>query len=343
MVTTRLPPNPRTPAYSAGEQSVRGPDPIIVGVVNNMPDAALRTTERQFRELISAASGIIPVQVKLFALPEVPRSEEGRSHVSHQYEDISELWDGHVDGLIVTGTEPRASNLTDEPYWSALTKLIEWAAERTASTIWSCLAAHAAVLHLDGIRRRPLPQKLCGVVECMKTADDPILDGMPPRWRVPHSRYNGLPEHALAMKGYRILSQSAEVGADLFVKRGQSLFVFLQGHPEYDSGALLREYRRDIGRFLAGERDAYPEMPQGYLDAEATAAFASFRSSARPLASDLLTQFPAVDRSLAHHWREPAIRIYANWLSYLAADRSRRLEKPALPQHVGRTSVPGST
>ena len=31
---------------------------------------------------------------------------------------------------------------------------------------------------------------------------------------------------------------------------------------------LLLEYRRDIGRFLRGERDTYPPMPQGYFDEE---------------------------------------------------------------------------
>jgi homoserine O-succinyltransferase/O-acetyltransferase len=36
----------------------------------------------------------------------------------------------------------------------------------------------------------------------------------------------------------------------MFVKYNRSLFVLLQGHPEYDSATLLREYRRDVGRFL---------------------------------------------------------------------------------------------
>jgi len=42
-------------------------------------------------------------------------------------------------------------------------ELIDWAEGGTISTLFSCLAAHAAVLQLDNIVRRPLPKKLSGV------------------------------------------------------------------------------------------------------------------------------------------------------------------------------------
>ena len=37
-----------------------------------------------------------------------------------RYRDVAELWDSRLDGLIVTGTEPRAADLRDEPYWTTL-------------------------------------------------------------------------------------------------------------------------------------------------------------------------------------------------------------------------------
>ena len=233
-------------------------DPIVIGLVNNMPDAALQTTERQFRELLFASSHN-SVRLRFFSLPELPRGEAGRSHISQHYEDISELWTSHLDGLIVTGTEPRAPDLADEPYWPTLTKLVDWADDHAISTVWSCLAAHAAVLHIDGISRRAFREKLSGVFDCMKATDHAIVEGAPSRWRVPHSRYNELPEDALASSGYRILSRLPGTGADMFVKQRKTLFLFVQGHLEYDPGALLREYRRDVRRFLAGERDNYPK------------------------------------------------------------------------------------
>jgi homoserine O-succinyltransferase/O-acetyltransferase len=302
-------------------------DPIVIGLVNNMPDAALHTTERQFRQLLFASSHN-SVRLRFFSLPELPRAEAGRSHISQHYEDIGELWTSHLDGLIVTGTEPRAVDLRDEPYWPTLTKLVDWADDHAISTVWSCLAAHAAVLHIDGINRRAFREKLSGVFDCTKATDHTIVVGVPSRWRVPHSRYNELPEDALASSGYRILSRLPDKGADMFVKQRKTLFLFVQGHLEYDPGALLREYRRDVRRFLAGERDRYPEMPCGYFDEDAVAGFAAFRRQAlRNRRVDLLLQFPTAiaEGKLEHPWRGPAVCIYANWLSYLAEQKSRNL------------------
>ncbi len=308
------------------EPRLRDDDPIVIGFVNNMPDTALRTTERQFRELLSAASPHVPIRLRFFSLPELPRAEAGRAHISQNYEDVGELWESNLDGLIVTGTEPRAPDLTDEPYWSTLTKLVDWAEDHVPSTVWSCLAAHAVALYVDGICRRALPEKLSGVFDCIKAGDHAIVAGAPSRWRVPHSRYNELPEEALIAKGYQILSRSHDAGADICIKQKKSLFIFVQGHPEYDPGALLREYRRDVGRFLAGERDSYPEMPRGYFDEDSAAAFVDFRERAlRDRNTDLLSGFPAeeAEKKLAHPWRVAATCIYANWLSYLADRRSR--------------------
>src|SRR5579863_1526047 len=174
-------------------ESISG-DPIVIGLVNNMPDAALRTTERQFHELLSAASPNLVFHLRLFSLPELVRAEAGRSHLNQHYEDIGGLWASPVDGLIVTGTEPHSGDLADEPYWSTLTKIVDWAEDQTISTVWSCLAAHAAVFHIDGIGRYPLGKKLSGVFDCNKVTNHTIMDGVPARWRIPHSRYNDLPE-----------------------------------------------------------------------------------------------------------------------------------------------------
>jgi homoserine O-succinyltransferase len=316
-----------TPPVPEPRLSEARDSPIVIGLVNNMPDAALQTTERQFRELLFAASKPFAVSMRLFFLPELPRAQAGRSYLSEHYEDVSELWRDHLDGLIVTGTEPRASALEDEPYWPSLTRLVDRAEDQAVSTVWSCLAAHAAVLHIDGINRRARSEKLSGVFDSIKATDHAIVVDAPSQWPVPHSRYNDLPEEALVSSGYRILSRLPGTGADMFVKQRKSLFVFVQGHPEYDPGALLREYRRDIRRFLAGERDTYPEMPSGYFDEGATSALAAFRRQAMSNpGGDLLLSFPAIEEgNLSHAWLAPAVRVYANWISYLVEQRSRSL------------------
>src|SRR5271169_4773020 len=153
---------------------------IHIGLINNMPDGALKATGRQFLTLLGAAARGVEVCLSLFALPEVPRDESGLQHVSRFYSDIEKLWDSHLDGLIVTGADPQTANLADEPYWGSLTKVIDWAEHNTQSTIWSCLAAHAAILHNDGICRRKLSAKRFGVFECARASDHQLTAGVPP-------------------------------------------------------------------------------------------------------------------------------------------------------------------
>jgi homoserine O-succinyltransferase/O-acetyltransferase len=323
---------PRVPRY------LGGCDPLVIGLVNNMPDAALHNTERQFRQLICTASGEIPVRLRLFYFAEIPRSDRGRSYVEQHYEEAGQLWTDRLDGLIVTGTEPRAADLRDEPYWAALMRLVAWAERRTISTVWSCLAAHAAVLCDNGVTRQALPGKLSGVFECRKIADHPIVRGTPLRWRVAHSRYNGLPEAALAEHGYRVLSRAEEVGPDLFIRQKQSLFVYFQGHPEYEPDTLAREYRRDVGRFLAGQRDDYPDLPRGYFNQEATTALALLRRRALDDRSpDLLAEYPRVALAGSSSASSRlALTIYRRWLSYVAAGKRRNhsVEFPAEPRRL---------
>lgn len=304
---------------------------LTIGLVNNMPDAALKTTERQFRELIAQAAGERNVTLRIFSFAELPRSAEGQRYVAEHHAPIGELWDSEFDGLIVTGAAPVAARPEDEPSWPLLTRLVEWAERHTQSTIWSCLASHVAVRHIDGIERRPLGAKLSGVYDCARSADHPLLAAMPPRWTTPHSRYNELPADALRSRGYRILSQSKMAGADIFAKRCGSLFVFLQGHPEYDAGALGREYRRDVVYFLAGKSEVYPEIPANYFPADIAAAMRGFRDVAlRERGDALFERFPALP-ALSAPWHDAATGLYTAWLAQLSSRRSRRFGWAGLP------------
>jgi homoserine O-succinyltransferase len=307
-----------------------GSEWIEIGLLNNMPEAALEATEQQFLDLLGAAAGDSWVHLRFFSLPGVPRSERGRSYLSQSYGDVGDIRKAELDGLIVTGTEPKAASLPDEPYWGAFTQLVDWAAHNTISTIWSCLAAHAAVLHLDHIARVPLPEKLIGVFDCDTVADHPLTLNLPSRPAVPHARWNALSEDALAANGYQVLTRSPTAGVDAFVRQDKSLFLFFQGHPEYGALSLLNEFRRDVGRFLKRERDRYPAVPQHYFDAPTEAALAAFRARAeRQPSEELLAEFPvAAAPALNAIWQPFAVTIYRNWLSALSAQK-QRIQRPA--------------
>ncbi len=297
---------------------------LRIGLVNNMPDPALQATERQFVALLGAAADGLVVRLTPYALPEIPRTDWGHDYVTRFYAPIEDLWDSGLDGLIVTGTEPRSQNLRDEPYWAGLTSLLEWAEHNTHSAVWSCLATHAALLHLDGIDRRPLGEKRFGVFECERVGEHPLTANAPDRLRMPHSRWNEIPEDALASCGYRVLTRSEAAGVDAFVKRRQSLFVFFQGHPEYEAQTLMLEYRRDIRRFLLRERETYPNMPQGYFDEATVEALTALHERALANRSEeVLADFPTAlaAGSVTNTWRATATVVYRNWLLYLAARR----------------------
>jgi homoserine O-succinyltransferase len=322
----------------------RPPDPncVDIGLINNMPDSALEATERQFLALLDAAAEGIVVRLSLYSLPDVPRTDTGRRYLSRCYAGIEELWNRQLDGLIVTGTEPQAANLMHEPYWGSLTRVLEWADHSTHSTVWSCLAAHAAVLHFDGIGRQALPDKRFGLFEYARVADHDLTAGVPFRMQMPHSRWNDVSEDALTSCGYRVLTQSEDASVDMFARKRNSLFVFFQGHPEYEAQSLLLEYRRDIGRFLRRERKTYPPIPRSYFDDDTVELLTSLRTRAlSDRREGLLADFPTalLAGKVSNTWRPAAARIYRNWLSYICAQKDRSLKTSHSRQPLKRVEA----
>lgn len=305
---------------------------LSIAFVNNMRESALPAAERQFSKLLSAAAGDIPVHLSFYALPDVPRSEDEIRRIGRNYAPVGDLWNSSVDGLIVTGTEPSTARLSDEPYWASLSSLIDWAERSTISSVWSCLAAHAVVQHLDGIERRLLSEKLLGVFACRKASEGRLARGLTKgvhdRTRFPHSRWNdvsGIAEAGLAGR-YHVLTYSDEAGVDAFIRQGRSLLVCFQGHPEYEADTLLFEYRRDIRRFLAGHSTGYPAMPSGYFDEKSTAVLRRYRERALSAPREnLLDKFPTLVLAArtSNGWNTAAAALYRNWLSYLWEQRSR--------------------
>jgi homoserine O-succinyltransferase len=326
-------PVPTAPGQAPGERRARPGGfadrswrTIAIGLVNNMPDAAVAATQRQFVRLIEDASGELDIRLSLFALETVPRAGEARRAMAEDYAPAGAIEAAQLDALVVTGAEPCAADLRDEPFWDELGFVLDWAAENTVSSLLSCLAAHAEVLRSDGVARRPLASKRAGVFSVDVVADHELVRGLGPRYRAPHSRWNDLDEAKLAEKGYRVLARSPECGVDLFVRKARSLLVFLQGHPEYEADTLAREHRRDLMRFLQGEATAPPRPPANYYPPDAAAAVASFarRAMAAPEAA-VAAGFPVSALSLKDEpWRQAGVQLVHNWLGLVARRKAAR-------------------
>lgn len=301
-----------------------GIETLDIGLVNNMPDAAAEATERQFLKMITAGMGHLDVRLHWFMIPSTPRSEAARQSLEARYSSVENIDHFELDALIVTGSEPRAARLSDEPYWASMTKLIDWAQNNTVSTLWSCLAAHAVALYLDGLERRPLREKRTGVFACNIASDHIIARDAPSRIFVPHSRLNELRERELVASGYEMLTVSEEAGVDAFVRRDRSLFVLLQGHPEYEAASLLNEYRRDVGRYLRGESAAAPVVPRNFFESKTQTLLDSLTEQARTKQKpDLLREALSVDLECApQKWEPWSTIVFRNWLAYIAREKA---------------------
>jgi homoserine O-succinyltransferase/O-acetyltransferase len=314
---------------------VCGRPPLTVALVNNMPDSAFVDTEGQFRQAMQAGPERDAVTMELYTIVEIPRSEAIASQIESRYRGLDELWANPPDALIVTGTEPVQVQLHYEPYWPYLARLLEWAAGSVPTTLLSCLAAHASLLLFDGIERVPRPVKCSGVFDgVVQDASDPLATGLPDLVSIPHSRINDVPESALTEAGYRIVVGNGPSKAGWAVaarNHGDGLFVLCQGHPEYATLSLLREYRRDVRRYLFGRGAVpYPRLPEGYLNAESAATLARFERHAALSQADppeLWASFPydEIAASIENSWAAPSAKLYANWL---------RLARAAAPARV---------
>ncbi len=312
---------------------MQAPDPHVppgsrmtVALVNNMPDSAFLDTEEQFRATVGAGPAGAAVALELYTITEIPRSDAVAAHIRERYGGLNELWPRVPDALIVTGTEPAQVQLPYEPYWPYLARLLEWAAASVPTVLLSCLAAHASVLLFDGIERRPRAVKCSGIYPgAVAEPRDPLADGLPDLVTVPHSRVNDVAEADLLDAGYRIVIGAGDSDSDLgwsVAARtcGESEFVLCQGHPEYATVSLLREYRRDVRRCLFGRGAVpYPPVPEGYLDPESVARLQEFAGraaapGANPRALWAAFPYEEVAAGVPNTWTAAASTLYGNWL-----------------------------
>ncbi len=291
---------------------------INLALVNNAPDTSFDRTTRLFARLFEGAARAGRVRLHPATLP-------GRPPVACAGEVLP--WDllvrsVPIDGLIVTGAEPTAVRLEDEPFWPGLCTLFDWAERQSLPCVLSCLAAHASVLHFDGIRRTRLQHKRLGVFRSDLACDDPLTHGMAQRFDMPHSRWNTLDEDALAARGYRVLARSCDDDVDVFVRRRSATTLHLQGHPEYAPRTLLAEHRRDVDRHLRGLTPCWPGVPAATLNACGTERLARFRCDVeRRDGAAGGRGFPALphDALAPERWSANAATLLRNWLDGLGA------------------------
>jgi homoserine O-succinyltransferase/O-acetyltransferase len=114
--------------------------------------------------------------------------------------------------------------------------------------------------------------------------------------------------------------QSAEVGWSVATKTvGRSEVVLVQSHPEYDPSSLVREYARDVRRYLERERDELPCLPMNCVIGtdwdELDRLHRRLLDGARDPQLAAGFPFDEIGARAAWPWRGAALRLYANLLA----------------------------
>jgi len=306
---------------------------LHIGFLNMMPDAALQATERQFIRLVGGCNRIAQFFVYPFSLPGLPREAEALAYIDRYYSRFEDLREQGLDAMIITGANVANPALDQEPFWEPLMEVVDWARGHVASTMCSCLATHAMLKRFYHVERQPLPEKCWGVFSHrVAVPRHPLLREINTRFDVPHSRYNDISREQLEAAGLTVLVESEDGGVHMAVSPDQFRLIFFQGHPEYDTNSLLKEYKREVFRYLNGELPAAPPHPRHYFpDAAAEAANRFVREAKRALWQDqaLPDGLEAeVEPLLDNTWGDTAKAIINNWLGlvYQVTNLDRRLQ-----------------
>jgi len=266
---------------------------LHIGFLNMMPDAALQATERQFIRLVGSCNRIAQFFVYPFSLPELNRSADTETYIERYYSRFEDLREQGLDALIM----------------------------------------HALLKHLHGIDRQPLDRKRWGVYSHRTVVQGhPLLREINTRFDAPHSRFNDISREQLAAAGLTVLAESEEGGVHMAVSADQFRVIYFQGHPEYDFNSLLKEYKREVLRYLHGELREPPPFPENYFSDEAAAIARAYVDRARKhlQKGESLPEFDerAISTHLDNTWGDTAKAIVNNWLGlvYQTTNLDRKLQ-----------------
>lgn len=292
---------------------------LHVGLLNMMPDAALEATERQFMRLVGESNPIAQFYIHPFTLDALPRGQKGQAHIAAYYESFNQIRTAGLDALIITGANVTGEDLTVEPFWNPLIEVIDWAMENVTSTLCSCLATHAVMHFRYGQPRVRQPKKHWGIFEHRVIEPlHPLVADVNTRFDVPHSRWNDISTAQFTAAGVRVLAESPEVGVHLAVSGDGLRTVFFQGHPEYDTISLLKEYKRDALLAAHGKLPEYPPFPTRYFDRYAQAVLDEYRLHLQNAIATGAPEPEFPEKLLLPHldntWHDTAEAIMGNWM-----------------------------
>jgi len=295
---------------------------LHIGLLNMMPDAALSATERQFFRLIGESNPIAQFYIHPFTLDEIPRSDKARDYIEQYYESFADIKAMGLDALIVTGANVSGSELSKQPFWEPLIEVFDWAWDNVTSTLCSCLATHAVMEFRYQQKRELQKEKIWGVqAHHIVDKTHPLINDINTRFDVPHSRWNIVSRQQFAKQNLNILVESDSGMVHLATSPDGFRTIFFQGHPEYDTISLLKEYKREVMRFHHGKIEHYPPFPDHYLGVFEKAILNEyrFRCEICRQKGEQLLDFPEilVNGNIDNTWHDTAVEVVGNWMGLI--------------------------
>lgn len=302
---------------------------LHIGLLNMMPDAALEATERQFFRLIGHSNQIAQFYVHPFTLSSIQRGNKASEHINAHYQTFDDIKSQGLDALIVTGAHVEQADLQLAPFYEELKHVIDWSYENVTSTLCSCLATHAVMEFRYQQKRQAMKDKCWGVFKHqIINRSHPLMNGVNTNFNVPHSRFNEITVDQFNASGVEILVDS-NIGAHLCVSEDLLRMVFFQGHPEYDTISLLKEYKREIISYLAKTRSDYPVFPEHYLNEQNKAILNEYKE--KLLAGKFtIDSFPEalISTTLDNTWHDATRQIISNWIGCVYQTTHEDVKKP---------------
>ncbi len=288
---------------------------LHIGLLNMMPDAALAATERQFFRLIGASNPIAQFYVHPFTLDALPRDEKAQAHIDEYYETFEQIKAQGLDALIITGANVVGAELSNQAFWQPLIEVVDWAHEYVTSTLCSCLATHAVLEFRYQQKRAPQKAKKWGVFpHTVVDRNHPLVNDINTRFHVPHSRWNEVNMAQFKQAGLKTLVSGDGGCVHLATSEDGFKTIFFQGHPEYDTISLLKEYKREVVLYEQGKLDSYPPFPENYFGSFEQALFNEYRYRVETLKQK--AEFPdaLITEHLDNTWHDSAVEVIGSWI-----------------------------
>lgn len=146
----------------------------------------------------------------------------------------------------------------------------------------------------------------------------PLVTDINTRFDVPHSRWNDVSLQQFEQAGLKVLAVGDDNCVHLATSEDGFRSVFFQGHPEYDTISLLKEFKREVLLYIEGHRTDYPPFPDDYFTAQAAAILREYEYRLHRAIKNYsdLPEFPEglIVHQLDNTWHDTAGEVVGNWI-----------------------------